>query len=67
MDFITYLPKIEGNNVIMVVVDRLTNYFHLCSLSHWCHVERKIEQPTIGMRKVVDILENPLGIILKSP
>ena len=34
MDFITCLPKVEGKNVIMVVVDRLTKYAHLCALSH---------------------------------
>ena len=34
MDFITGLPKSEGNNVIMVVVDRLTKYAHFCALSY---------------------------------
>ena len=34
MDFITGLPKSEGKNVIMVVVDRLTKYAHLCALSN---------------------------------
>ena len=34
MDFITCLPKSEGKSVIMVVVDRLTNYAHFCALSH---------------------------------
>ena len=34
MDFITCLPKSEGNTIIMVVVDRLTKYVHLYSLSH---------------------------------
>jgi hypothetical protein len=34
MDFITGLPKSEGNTVIMVVVDRLTKYNHFFSLSH---------------------------------
>jgi hypothetical protein len=34
MDFITCLPKYEGNIVMMVVVDRLTKYSHFGSLSH---------------------------------
>ena len=34
MDFITVLPKSEGKNVVMVVVDRLTKHAHFFSLSH---------------------------------
>jgi hypothetical protein len=34
MDFITVLPKSEGNTNIMVIVDRLTKYAHFFSLSH---------------------------------
>ena len=34
MDFITGLPKLEGKNFIMVVVDRLTKYACFCALSH---------------------------------
>ena len=34
MDFVTGLPKSEGNSVIMVIVDRLTKYAHFCALSH---------------------------------
>ena len=34
MDFITGLPKLEGKNVIMVVVDRLTKCANFCALSH---------------------------------
>ena len=33
MDFIIDLPKSEGKNVIMVVVDKLTKYAHFCALS----------------------------------
>jgi hypothetical protein len=34
MDFITNLPKFEGKNDIMVVVDRLIKYAHFFSISH---------------------------------
>jgi hypothetical protein len=34
MDFITVLPKLGNKSVIMVVVDCLSIYAHLCSLQH---------------------------------
>ncbi len=34
MDFITSLLKSKGKSVIMVVVDRLTNYAQFCALCH---------------------------------
>ena len=34
MDFINGLPKSEGKDVIMVVVDRFNKYAHFMSLSH---------------------------------
>jgi hypothetical protein len=34
MDFITRLPNSEGKSVIMVIVDRLTNYTHFFALPH---------------------------------
>jgi hypothetical protein len=34
MDFITILPKSGNKSVIMVVVDCLSKYAHLCSLQH---------------------------------
>jgi hypothetical protein len=34
MDFIVGLPKSDNKSVIMVVVDRLSKYVHLCDLQH---------------------------------
>jgi hypothetical protein len=34
MDFIVILPKSGNKSVIMVVVDRLSKYSHLCALQH---------------------------------
>jgi hypothetical protein len=34
MDFITIMPKSEGKNSIMVVVDRLRYYAHFSYVSH---------------------------------
>jgi hypothetical protein len=34
VDLIIILPKYEGNNVILVVVDQLTKYAYFYSLSH---------------------------------
>jgi hypothetical protein len=34
MDFITGLPKSGNKSVIMVIVDCLSKYAHLCSLQH---------------------------------
>jgi hypothetical protein len=34
MDFIVGLPKTDNKSIIMVLVDRLSKYAHLCALQH---------------------------------
>ena len=34
VNLIKGIPKLEGKNVIRVVVDKLTNYAHFCALFH---------------------------------
>jgi hypothetical protein len=34
MDFIVCLPKLGNKSIIMVIVDRLSKYAHLCALQH---------------------------------
>jgi hypothetical protein len=55
MDFITGLPKFEGNTAIMVVVDRLTKYAHFFSLSH------PFKESTVAAT-FMEIIENLYGV-----
>ena len=34
MDFIEVIPKLGGNTIILVVVDRISKYSHFCALNH---------------------------------
>jgi Integrase zinc binding domain len=34
MDFVTGLPKSQGKDVLMVIIDKLTKYCHLIALTH---------------------------------
>lgn len=43
MDFIEGLPKSQGKDVILVVVDRLTKYAHFIALAHPYDVEQVVE------------------------
>ena len=60
MDFITVLPKSEGNSVIMVVVDRLTKYAHFCALYHLFKVSTVV---TAFMETVKKLHGNPKIIV----
>ena len=43
MDFTIDLPKLEGKNIIMLVVDKLTKYAHICSLSQSFSASKIVE------------------------
>ena len=62
MDFITGLPKFEGNIVIMVIVDRLTKYAHFCALSH----PFKANTFTIAFMEIVQKLHGNPKIIVSD-
>lgn len=59
MDFITGLPKLEGNNIIMAVVDRLTKYACFSALSH----PFKESIVVVAFMKIVQGLHGNLKII----
>ena len=60
MDFITGLPKSEGNIFIMVVVDILTKYAHFCELSN---PFKTIIVATIFMETIQKLHGNPKIIV----
>ena len=60
MDFITSLHKSKGNNVIMVVVDKLTKYANFCALSH---PFKAIIVTTTFMDTIQKLHENPRVIV----
>lgn len=43
MDFVEWLPKSKGKDVILVVVDRMTKYSHFIALSHPYTVTQVVE------------------------
>ena len=55
MDFIERLPKSEGRDTILVVVDRFTKYAHFMSLSH------PFDAPKVA-RVFLDHVSKPHGI-----
>ena len=62
MDLITSLPKSKGKSVIMVVVDRLTQYAHFCVLS-LSHPFKAITIATTFMDKIQKLHGNPRVIV----
>jgi hypothetical protein len=68
MDFIIGLPMFEGNNVIMLVVDRLTTYAHFCSCSRPFKASTiattfvEIVQKLHGILKIVVSYRDPIFI-----
>ena len=62
MDFITILPESEGKGDIMVVVDRLTNHTHFCSLSH----PFKVSTVAIAFMEIIKKLHGNPKIIVSN-
>lgn len=55
MDFIEGLPKSEGKDCVMVVVDKLTKYAHFVGLAHSYtaqEVARAFIDPVVAMHEV---------------
>ena len=52
MDFITGLPKSQGYDVILVVVDRLTKFVHFMPLSHLYTAAKVAQAFMIGVFKL---------------
>jgi hypothetical protein len=60
LDFIEALPKSNGKEVILVVVDRLTKYSHFIALAHPYSVEQIV---TIFMDNIVKLHGPPQEIV----
>jgi hypothetical protein len=62
MDFVEGLPKSQGKDVILVVVDRLTKYAHFLALSHPYNVQKIAD---LFMNNIVK-LHGPLASIVSD-
>ena len=60
MDFITGLPKSQGFEVILVVVDRLSKYVHFIVLKHLFMTKTVVE---IFVKEVVRLHGIPRAIV----
>ena len=58
MDFITGLPKSQGYDVILVVVDRLTKFVHFMPLSHPYTAAKVAQAFMIGVFKLHGLLRS---------
>jgi hypothetical protein len=78
MDFIVGLPKYGNKSVIMVVVDHLSKYAHLCALQHpfttsmwlkfsWTISSNSMECPTLLSLTVIQLSQQLLARIVQAP
>jgi hypothetical protein len=56
MDFITGIPKFEGNNAIVVVVDKLTKYAHF---SLFIIILKQVQQLQHSWKYLRSCMESP--------
>lgn len=60
MDFITGLPKSEGKEVILVIIDKFTKYAHFIALSH---LVRAVEVAQLFLERVYRLHGLPTKVI----
>ena len=61
MDFVEGLPKLDGYNVILVVLDRYTKYAHFLSLKH---PFTALQVSKLFLNNVVKLHRIPKSIVL---
>lgn len=58
MDFIEGLPRLEGKDTIMVIMNRLTKYAHLVGLTHPYQASRIAQAYTDNVLKLHRVLDS---------
>lgn len=69
MDFIKSLPKSQGYDVILVVVDRFTKYGHFIPLTHPFRASRVVElfmQNVFKLRSLPRSIVSDKGLVFQS-